>query len=197
MQRNQNKDKAYVVRTETFEERMRRKSEEAVNNRHYKHKCFELVEGLMGLDRYQLLNSRKRHIVLSRHLLHYALRKKTTMTLEAIGKLTERDHATVVHGVQYIEDYSKTDSYINVLKKCIDEEVIPELFKTRDMFTLANSVNRSTGTRVEGIYNVIFKNINLFQYENANILQPDKVSGKVIRKEKRSDRLARQLLRED
>ena len=65
------------------------------------------------------------------------------------------------------------------------------------MFTLANSVNRSTGTRVEGIYNVIFKNINLFQYENANILQPDKVSGKVIRKEKRSDRLARQLLGED
>ena len=47
MQRNQNKEKAYVVRTETFEERMRRKSEEAVNNRHYKHKCFELVEGLI------------------------------------------------------------------------------------------------------------------------------------------------------
>ena len=189
-----NKERDYVQRRETFEQRMARVSLENHNNRKYKHKCFELVEGIMGLDRHDLLKSRKRHIVLSRHLLHYALRTKTTLTLEAIGKLTERDHATVVHGVQYIEDYSKSDAYINVLKKCIDREEIPEFFKTRDLFTLANNVNRTEGTRIEGIYNVIFKNINLFQYENADILQPDKVSSKALRKEKRSDRLAKELL---
>ena len=187
-----NKERDYVTQRETFEQRMARVSLENHNNRIYKHKCFELVEGLMGLDRYDLLKSRKRHIVLSRHLLHYALRTKTTLTLEAIGKLTERDHATVVHGVQYIEDFAKSDAYINVLKKCIDREEVPELFKTRDLFTLANNVNRTVGTRVEGIYNVIFKNINLFQYENADILQPNKVSSETLRKEKRSDRLKRE-----
>ena len=178
----------------TFEERMRKKSDEAFNNRHYKHKCFELVEGLMGLDRHDLLKSRKRHIVLSRHLLHYALRTKTTMTLEAIGALTERDHATVSHGVTYIEDNAVHDAYIGILKKCIDKEVILDLFKTRDMFTLANCVNRTEGTKIEGIYNVIFKNIKLFQYENANILQPDSVSSETLREEKRSNRLEREML---
>ena len=189
-----NKQRNYVTLRETFEQKVRRLSLEKQNNRHYKHKCFELVEGLMGLDRYDLLKSRKRHIVLSRHLLHYALRTKTTMTLEAIGKLTERDHATVVHGVKYIEDCSESDAYIGVLKKCIDTEFIPELFKTRDLFTLSNNTNRSTGTRVEGIYNVIFKNINLFQYENADILKPDNISGETLRKKTRKDRLEREML---
>ena len=189
-----NKERDYVTQRETFEQRMARLSLEEHNNRKYKHKCFELIEGIMGLDRYDLLNSRKRHIVLSRHLLHYALRTKTTLTLEEIGKLTERDHATVVHGVQYIEDYSKSDAYVNVLKKCIDREEVPELFKTRELFVLANNVNRTVGTRVEGIYNVIFKNINLFQYENANILKQDKVPGKALREKKRSDRLKREML---
>jgi hypothetical protein len=189
-----NKERDYVQKRETFEQRMARVSLEEHNNRKYKHKCFELIEGLMGLDRYDLLNSRKRHIVLSRHLLHYALRTKTTLTLEAIGKLTERDHATVVHGVQYIEDYSKSDAYVNVLKKCIDREEVPELFKTRELFVLANNVNRTVGTRVEGIYNVIFKNINLFQYENADILKQNKVPGKALREKKRSDRLKREML---
>ena len=192
-----NKERDYVQKRETFEQKMARVSLEEHNNRQYKHKCFELVEGLMGLDRYDLLKSRKRHIVLSRHLLHYALRTKTTLTLESIGKLTERDHATVIHGIQYIKDFAKTDAYINILKKCIDREEVPEVFKTRDLFTLSNNVNRTVGTKVEGIYNVIFKHINLFQYENANILQPDKVSSKTLRKEKRSDRLAKQLLGKD
>lgn len=177
----------------TFEERMMKQSKEAFDNRQNKYKCFELVEGLMGLDRTDLLYSRKRHIVLSRHLLHYALRRKTTMTLEAIGAITKRDHATVSHGVSYIENNAEYDKYIGVLKKCIDKEVIPELFKTRELFMLAHNVNRTVATKVEGIYNVIFKHINSFQYENADILQPDKIPSEVLREETRSDRLEREM----
>ena len=179
----------------TFEEKRIKASEEVFNNRHNKHKCFELVEGLMDLDRDALINSRRnRHIVLSRHLLHYALRTKTTMTLEAIGFITKKDHATVSHGVKYINNCAESDAYINTLKKCIDTETIPELFKTRELFTFAYNANRTIDTKLEGIYNVIFKHINLFQYENANILQPNKVSSETVREEKRSNRLEREIL---
>ena len=118
----------------TFEERMIKASEEAFNNKEKARLCVKLVEGLMGVEKEDFLISRTRNKVLARHLLHYALRAKTTMTLEAIGKITARDHATVSHSVNYIEDYAKYDGYIGVLKKCIDKEIVPELFKTRDLF---------------------------------------------------------------
>lgn len=177
----------------TFEERMIKASEEAFNNKEKARLCVKLVEGLMGVEKEDFLISRTRNKVLARHLLHYALRAKTTMTLEAIGKITARDHATVSHSVNYIEDYAKYDGYIGVLKKCIDKEIVPELFKTRDLFILAHNVNRNLATKVEGIYNVIFKHIDLFQYENANILQPDKVPSKTVRKETRADSLEREM----
>tara|TARA_B100001059_G_scaffold63820_1_gene59754 strand:- start:21754 stop:22335 length:582 start_codon:yes stop_codon:yes gene_type:complete len=187
-----NKEKNYVRSRETFEQRMARVSLENHNNSKYKKICFKLVEDLMGVEKEEMLKSRKRQNVLARHLLHYALRTKTTLTLEAIGLLTKRDHATVIHGYHYIND-SMYDDYISVLKKCVDEECIPELFKTRDMLETAVSHNRAKSTRVENIYSVIFKNIKLFQYENANILQPNKVPSEVLRKETRADRLEREM----
>ena len=159
----------------TFEERMIKASEEAFDNR----------------EKAKL--SRTRNKVLARHLLHYALRTKTTMTLEAIGKTTGRDHATVSHSINYIRDNAEYDSYIATLKKCIDKEVVLDIFKIREKLMLVNNTNRGSYTRIEGIFNVIFKHIDLFQYENANILQQDKVPSETVRKETRADSLEREM----
>ena len=188
-----NSNRYYSNKKMTFEERMQQASQEAYDNRENTKLSIKLVEDLMGISKDDFLVSRTRNKVLSRHLLHYALRRKTTMTLEAIGSLTHLDHATVSHSIHYIEDNAQYDAYIGVLKKCIDKEVVPEVFKIRDKFLLSNNCNKGEDTKVEGIFNVIFKHIDLFQYENANILQPDKVSSKEVRKETRRNRLEREM----
>ena len=137
--------------------------------------------------------SRIRDKALARHLLHYALRTKTTMTLEAIGKITRRDHATVTHSIAYIQDVANYDSYIGLLKRSIDNEIVPKIFKIRELMNLANHTNKSASTRIEGIYRVILNNIEDLQYENANILRKDYLSNTAIQQKERIGNFAKQI----
>jgi chromosomal replication initiation ATPase DnaA len=54
-----------------------------------------------GLD----IKSRKREILYARHLVMWYLCYNTKMTLTAIGKLFERDHATVLNSKKQVENF--------------------------------------------------------------------------------------------
>ena len=157
----------------SFEERVRidseklfhkkkRDSEDLFNNKRYVPLCVSLVSKLMGVSLSEMKSSRVRDKTLARHLLHYALRSKTTLTLEDIGKITNKDHSTVIHSVRYIIDASENDIYISSLKDCIDNEKVDDIFKARYAFTKASIVNKSVPVRVEEILRIVLKNVDLW-----------------------------------
>ena len=47
---------------------------------------------------------RTKHIVEARHLLNYCLRKYTYLTTLEVGKITNRDHSSVIHSTRVIEN---------------------------------------------------------------------------------------------
>tara|TARA_R110000787_G_scaffold238555_1_gene344787 strand:- start:314 stop:775 length:462 start_codon:yes stop_codon:yes gene_type:complete len=143
----------------SFEKRMIKNSENLFNNKKYVPFCIGLVSELMGVSLKEMKVSRVRDRTLARHLLHYALRSKTTLTLEEIGKITNKNHATVIHSVRYINDASENDVYISTLKNCIDNEKASPIFASRNLFTESSIVNRSVPVRVEEIIRIVLKNI--------------------------------------
>jgi len=56
-----------------------------------------------GYGRLQL-KLRKREVVLPRQVLMYMLKKNTSMTLKQIGYLFQKDHTTVIHAMQTVDD---------------------------------------------------------------------------------------------
>lgn len=67
-------------------------------------KVLDLVAGEFDLKTSQLVGkSRKKHIVLARHLLMFVLRQELGMSLEEVGMfLGGRDHTTIMHGVEKV-----------------------------------------------------------------------------------------------
>lgn len=58
--------------------------------------------------------SQKQVHVHKRHYLFYLLKERVGMTLEAIGELFNRDHATVIHGINtYKTRAEMKDPYMN------------------------------------------------------------------------------------
>ena len=63
--------------------------------------------------------TRKQDIVMRRHFLMYIIRKTTPNTLAYIGKLLGgRDHSTVIHGIEKVEERMRTSS---VQKAVVDQ----------------------------------------------------------------------------
>jgi hypothetical protein len=56
--------------------------------------------------------SRKRKFVCPRNYLFYFLRYEYKMALCDIGKMFDRDHATVIHGIEMHENQKDTKDYI-------------------------------------------------------------------------------------
>jgi len=48
--------------------------------------------------------TRKREILYARHLFCYFARKRTKLSLQEIGNILNRDHATVLHSVKTVKD---------------------------------------------------------------------------------------------
>jgi len=57
--------------------------------------------------------TRKREVVESRYLCYYFIKKHTKITLKLIGqKFGNRDHSSVIHGLQTIQDLIETNNKI-------------------------------------------------------------------------------------
>ena len=65
----------------------------------------EDVCNFYGLSKAELVGKRRqRHIVKARYIAIYLIRKRTDLTLSAIGHIFHRDHTTVIYAVQTIEE---------------------------------------------------------------------------------------------
>ena len=69
------------------------------------------------------LKSRKREYVIYRHSFLVALRKYSTMSLDAIGKILGKDHATVIHACKQHEMNYKFDRDYKAVYYQVDDIV--------------------------------------------------------------------------
>jgi chromosomal replication initiator protein len=51
--------------------------------------------------------TRLRRVVAARQMVMYILRERTTLSLDQIGKIFNRDHTTVIHACKMIEDRTR------------------------------------------------------------------------------------------
>jgi hypothetical protein len=89
----------------------------------------EVVHRWTGVTLRQI-QSRDRHadIVIARHCLMYLLRYRAKMILQEIGKLMRRDHSTVYHAINVIQDYqtmSKRYLWLDKVRPFKNHNVMP------------------------------------------------------------------------
>ena len=103
-------------------------------------KIIENIVYSLNVSKEQIISkNRKREISEARHLCFYFLRNYTSLSLKSIGKMIGmRDHATIIHGVNNIENVSPTNEIllkkikicsenmsifedVNVVKMCIEQ----------------------------------------------------------------------------
>lgn len=70
-------------------------------------------------------NIRVRHIVEARQVLQYFLRKYTRLSLYEIGRITNKNHTTVLHSIKTVNNLKETDKLyrekFNEVKERIEE----------------------------------------------------------------------------
>jgi chromosomal replication initiator protein len=64
--------------------------------------------------------TRKREAVTARHLCQYFMRMYTSYTLKYIGRLFMRDHTSVIHAIEHIEDLTATDPQVRKIVTYMD-----------------------------------------------------------------------------
>ncbi len=71
----------------------------------------DIVANHYGIDPDDIISKKRTSkVTVPRHVFMYLCRDMTNTTLEGIGALLERDHSTVKHGVDKIEEEIKTDN---------------------------------------------------------------------------------------
>lgn len=71
------------------------------------------------------VNSRKRfkELVYARHIIFYLLRKHTKMSLKSSGELFGRDHTTVIHSVETLNNLMYTEPDVRAEVDLIEEKL--------------------------------------------------------------------------
>lgn len=73
-------------------------------------KVIQVVCNHYNIDRSDLKGRcRQKELVHARHVIFYLLRNHASMTLKSAGALFNRDHTTVIHGVQKLHDLMDTE----------------------------------------------------------------------------------------
>lgn len=67
--------------------------------------------------------SRVREFVYARNIIFYLLRKHTKMSLKSSGELFGRDHTTVIHGIETLNNLMYTDTDVRSEVELIEEKV--------------------------------------------------------------------------
>lgn len=55
---------------------------------------------------------RSKELVHARHVIFYFIRRHTSMTLKSTGQLFNRDHTTVIHGLENLNDIMDTEPVV-------------------------------------------------------------------------------------
>ena len=100
------------------------------------HEAIGFITNLTGVDEADMLSkSRQRDGVVAKHFLRYYLRENFNMTYEMIGNLTNCHHATVIHSLKYVKDYSLYDKTYRLYKDSIDTNVLGIIRTDREIIT--------------------------------------------------------------
>lgn len=85
-------------------------------------KLFKAIEIKLGITSEQMKNlNRKREIVEARHIFSSLMTKHTKLSLEAIGNYVNRDHSTVIHSRNTIENLLPLERNLRRKYKEIEE----------------------------------------------------------------------------
>ena len=109
----------------------------------------EIVE-----DFYKLkidLKTRQRRYVEARAIYYKLLRDNSRMSLEAIGKTMNRDHATALHSLKNIKDWLEYDEQLRQDYETLNKRVEHASKLNSDFFTEAVSI--------EGFYEIEYKKL--------------------------------------
>lgn len=67
--------------------------------------------------------SRVRELVFARHIIFYLIRKHTKMSLKSAGELFDRDHTTVIHSVDTLNNLMYTEPDVRAEVELIEESI--------------------------------------------------------------------------
>jgi len=88
------------------------------------YKAINIVAKHYGFKRCELFSrSRRRQLVLARHLAMYFCREYTSYSFPEIGDLFFRDHSSVIHGCKRIENDIRRDYSFSLLVDNLDLEI--------------------------------------------------------------------------
>jgi len=126
--------------------------------------CIEalsFVSNLTGVSEANILSKkRNRDYSVARHFLRYYLRKNSKMTLKEVGSITSSHHATVIHSVQFVHDYSEYDTTFKLYKDCIDRRVLVKPLTSRDLVSQIIRSQKSSHAKCNLIMELITKEKN-------------------------------------
>lgn len=92
-----------------------------------RHRRHIVINGRRGITVKDLKGRcRTRAIVEARQIAMYLLRLYTDLSLIKIGKWFNRDHTTVLHGIQTVENLMHTDQKFKDLVQSIEKRLKPE-----------------------------------------------------------------------
>lgn len=78
---------------------------------------FDVIEQVLEISTEELRsNSRKRELVEARHIFCYFTKENTKFTLSKIGGLVNRDHASILHAVNLINNLLESNKDFNTNK---------------------------------------------------------------------------------
>ena len=78
-------------------------------NLNYSNESNKIINRINKLTGYNIRsNNRKQEVVRGRQIAMYQIRKNTTLSLQEIGNIFNKDHATVIHALKVVQDIIDT-----------------------------------------------------------------------------------------
>lgn len=76
-------------------------------------------------DFYKNFKSRKRKYVKIRQIVSYFLKEYTALSLQDIGDIFDKDHATAIDSIKKVKNYIDTDKQFKVDIEALDKKINP------------------------------------------------------------------------
>ncbi len=107
------------------------------------------VKSVTGVDMWEIKSKRRdEHTVDARHLLNFFLRTKTSRTLSACGKITNREGASVVHSVKVVRNHKYYEPFVRKINHLLSGNKIKQIDY---LPIIKNAITEITGVSYEDI----------------------------------------------
>ena len=121
----------------------------------------QIVNTITGADVRKQLNTKRREVVEPRQLAMYFLYSYTPLPMAQVGKIFNRDHATVLHAYRCIPNYIKgdrelRDKFVRIQKSIVNNAPIMKEYSPRTRFaTIAEDLTETKRLNAKLIHRAI------------------------------------------